>query len=159
MKIYEINEHIEDILYNYLDEETGEISVFASEMLTKLEVEKKDKCLNIAKYIKNLDFEAKALKVTESNIKQRRIRNEKKVEYLKKYLSNVSNNERYSDTEIEVSWRKSKVVIVDDIDLLPPEFVTTKTEKKADKIALKEALKTGKISGVDLEERTNIQIK
>ena len=97
MKIYEINEAINDIIYNFVDEETGEISEEAIEKLDELEQDKTVKCLSLAKHIKQNELEAKAMKDAESNIAQRRKSLENKTESLKQYLQGVTSNEKMKD--------------------------------------------------------------
>lgn len=55
--------------------------------------------------------------------------------------------------------RKSASVIIDDISLLPQEFVQIKSETIPLKNDIKQSLKSGKpVSGAKLEERENLQI-
>ncbi len=58
------------------------------------------------------------------------------------------------------SLRKSEAVSVDDMALLPKDFIKTKIEESADKTAIKQAIKSGQdVPGATIEARMNVQIK
>lgn len=58
------------------------------------------------------------------------------------------------------SIRRSEAVEVDLLEALPTDFVTIKTTKAADKVAIKEAIKRGEnITGARIVENFSLQIK
>lgn len=58
------------------------------------------------------------------------------------------------------SIRRSEAVEVDLVEALPADFVTVKTTKAADKVAIKEAIKRGEnITGARIVENFSLQIK
>jgi seryl-tRNA synthetase len=58
------------------------------------------------------------------------------------------------------SVRRSEAVEVDLLEALPANYVTEKTTKSADKVAIKEAIKRGEnITGARIIENFNLQIK
>ena len=60
----------------------------------------------------------------------------------------------------KISYRKSDSVEVTDIDKLPEEYIKTKIEKNPDKVAIKNAIKSGEeINGAKIVTNYNIQIK
>lgn len=61
---------------------------------------------------------------------------------------------------LKVSFRKSESVEVLDIDLLDKKYVKTVTTKSADKVLLKETIKSGiTVQGAILQTNLNIQVK
>ena len=69
------------------------------------------------------------------------------------------NGEKFKTAKVECSFRKSQRVEVENIDLLPEEFLKYK-DPEADKTAIKEAIKEGKeITGARLVIALNLQIK
>ena len=61
---------------------------------------------------------------------------------------------------LKINFRKSESVEVTDIDLLDADFVKTTITKAADKIAIKEAIKSGEnVQGAVLVTNQNLQIK
>lgn len=167
--LYEIDGNIRQLLetgFNIacIDEETGEIDEKrANEFLERLQLERKDKIENIAVFIKEIDADAQALKAEEKKLKERREAKERKAERLKDYVKNsllLNGDLKFETPRVALSFRKSEVVVVDDISKLNDEYITIKTEQSANKTALKQALKLGEIiDGVRLEEKHNLQIK
>ena len=61
---------------------------------------------------------------------------------------------------LKINFRKSESIEVTDIDLLDADFVKTTITKAADKIAIKEAIKSGEnVQGAVLVTNQNLQIK
>jgi hypothetical protein len=66
---------------------------------------------------------------------------------------------RFSFPNHELSSRKSQAVVIDDEELLDPEWLAVKTTTQPDKAAIKEALKAGrKITGAQLLSRRSWRI-
>jgi len=66
---------------------------------------------------------------------------------------------RFSFPNHELSSRKSQAVVIDDEDLLDPEWLAVKTTSQPDKAAIKEALKAGRqITGAQLLSRRSWRI-
>ena len=98
----------------------------------------------------------------------------KRLNALKKHLVNsidrLKNNlsqamQMFEVTELKtpllkINFRKSESIEVTDIDLLDADFVKTTITKAADKIAIKEAIKSGEnVQGAVLVTNQNLQIK
>lgn len=165
MTLYEIDAQIKatlDRMLETVDEETGEVAVDPAE-LEQLQAAREQKLENIALYIKNLDADAVAMKAEENNLKERRQAAERKAERLRSLLSMSmlqAGEDKFTTARCAVSFRRSEVVNVLDLDMLDAEYVVEKKEYSADKKKLKEALKAGlDITGAVLEEKQNIQIK
>lgn len=142
-------------------DENGEVLDLSA--LEALECAFDDKAENIALYLKNLSAMSAQIKAEESNLSERRKTIDSRVGSLKRYLSQCM--DRVGKTNLEtsrcrISFRSSTAVQITNADDLPQEFVKITEEKKPDKIALKEAIKSGrKIDGVSLVTSRNIQIK
>jgi len=98
----------------------------------------------------------------------------KRLNALKKRNSNLIDKLRYNISKamqmyeireiktdtLKLSFRASESVEVSDISLLDRKFVKTKTEESADKVAIKEAIKSGEsVTGAVLITKDNLQIK
>lgn len=155
--LYQIRQEIEAFEYE-IDEETGEfLNALAWDELNMAYEEKVE---NIACYIKNLASDVLAFKAEEESIAKRRRSMEKKIDYLKKLLSNNMGGEKFSTAKCAVSFRRSETVDVEDIAYLPAELLRVKTTYEADKTAIKAAIKAGKeIKGCRLVENISTQIK
>ena len=155
--IYQIKQEIENFNFE-VDEETGEFLNALS--WDELNMAYEEKVENIACYIKNLASDVLAFKAEEESIAKRRRSMEKKIDYLKKLLSNNMGGEKFSTAKCAVSFRRSETVDVEDIAYLPAEMLRVKTTYEADKTAIKAAIKAGKeVKGCRLVENISTQIK
>ena len=152
MKLYDINQEILDCI----DMETGEIIV--PEMLDALEMEKSDKVENIALWIKDLNAEAAAIKAEKDNLARRQKSCENKAASLKQYLTQSLGGQKFKTARVVISWRKSSAVEIMDASKIPAEYHIPQPDK-IDKLAIKDALKTGEVAGAQLVEHSSIQIK
>ena len=165
MKLYEINELLKRCIKvdeNYIvDGETGEI--IDLDAIDALVMEREDKIINIARWIKELTAEAEAIKAEKMKLAKRQSATENKAESLKEYLEKILNvGENVSDATTEIKWRKSTVCEAD-VDVLrsKPEYAKylTYAEPKANKTEITAALKKGiEIEGCQLVEKQNMRI-
>lgn len=152
--IYEIEQRILDCI----DFETGEI--LDSEKLNALQVERSVKIENIVLWIKNLEYEASAIKDEESVLKQRRNNKENLAERLKDYVGRLLDGMKFETPKCRVSFRRSTQVNIIDETAIPSEYTKTEIVTKIDKKAIGDALKGGElIDGAELKDNLNIQIK
>lgn len=166
MKLYEINQSIENVVQDLEQclESIGEADFdqktkFLAEQLTALELERKQKIENIAKYILNLEHFAAAVDAECSKLARKKTSTKAKIDWLKQYLtSQMDVGEKLALEAVSIGWRKSKAVEVLDDKLIPEEFVLY--DRYVDKRKLKQELEAGVvISGASLVERNNIQIR
>jgi hypothetical protein len=104
----------------------------------------------------------KALKEEEERINAKRKAEEKKLESLDKYILLIhekSGKPKSIAGTWTVSTRKSTQVNVIDPTWYDARFFKTETVEKLDKMALKEALKTEEIKGVELKTNINLVVK
>lgn len=161
MKLYEINKAIEDVINNgySVDEETGEI-LFTSDNLEQLEIDRNDKIEGVALSVKNYKALAEDIKREEANLKARRESALKKAEWLENFLSTTLCGLKFESPKVAIGYRKSSKVVIADGVSLPEEYIKTTIKIEPDKIAIKNAIKSGaKIPGCSVVELQNIQIK
>lgn len=164
MTLYEINQQMEDVLnrlMSTLDPETGEVDEACVHELEDLKLSRDEKLEAIGCKMKNLEAEAEAIKKEEISLKERRTSIEKNLKSLGQYVTEQLGGEKWSCPRVALSFRRSEqVMTVDDIDILPEEYVTVKTERSADKKKIKEAIKAGvEVRGAWLTEKINLIIK
>ena len=151
--LYSINQGIMDCI----DMETGEIVDL--DRLHDLQMERGDKIRNIACYIKNLRSDAAQYDEEAKTFAARKKAAQTKAESLTAYLSSMLNGEKVKDKEYSISWRKSESVNITDDSLLPDTYLVPQPPK-VDKAGIKAALKAGTaVTGAELAEKNNIQIK
>ena len=160
MKLYEIDNAIDELIRNSVDPETGEVMDITDE-LDALQMEREDKLESVALVIKNLTAEATAIRNEEKALADRRKTAENRVEWLKGYLMQSLAGQKFSTPKVAVSFRSTTAVFIeDDAEFLKdhPEYARIKTE--IDKSALKDALKNGaEVSGAALENRTSMIVR
>ena len=84
---------------------------------------------------------------------------EKKIDSLRKLISDALGGQPLETPRVKLSFRKSAEVQIDDIDELPDEYLRYK-EPEPNKTAIKEAIKSGKeVAGAHLEDTLSLQIK
>lgn len=157
MKLFEIDAELE----NCVDPETGEFDESKYNLLTHLRDEKIE---GLICYYKNIVADAEALKTQETIFKERRMREEKKAESLKAFLSRTLNGEKFRTDKVDVGFRKSKIVqTAEDFVKWAVEHdrddLLTYKEPTANKTAIKEALANGEELPAEIVENMNIQIK
>ena len=151
--LYEINQQIMDCI----DMETGEI--IDIDQLHELQMDRTDKIRNIACYIKNLRSDAAQYDEEAKTFAARKKAAQTKADSLTAYLSSMLNGEKVKDKEYAISWRKSESVNITDDSLLPDTYLVPQPPK-VDKAGIKAALKAGTaVTGAELAEKNNIQIK
>ncbi len=156
MKLYELAQTYTEIMDLDVDKDTMKT------MLDALEIDVKEKAVNIAHLMNNnsgdvlvLDEEIKRLQAKKAAIKG-------KDDNLKEYLSYMLQNMDIKKLETPLykfSFRKSESVKVIEKDV-PVQYKKVKTTKSIDKVAIKKALKSGEvIEGCTLEVKQNLQVK
>lgn len=169
MNIYEIDRNFADTMEEIMlvfDEETGEVTDIdkfeeLKRRLNELQEERNTKISNVACWYKQLCAEAEAIKAEKMALAKRQQTAEKKAENLKKYLEYALNGEKFKDARCNISYHKSKSVVVDpDMDPfnLPIQF--QKVTVEPNKTELKKAIEGGQtVEGVEIVEKNSIQIK
>lgn len=162
LKLYEIDKVIQEILdavYKYAEENEGEIPDDLDCLLSKMEVEREKKILDIARYIKSMNAEADAIK-SEYAILQSRHRTIRNYAYrLKTYLiGSLHTGEKIKDSNTALSWRKSEQVKITDPTKLSDDYF--KIERTPQLTLIKNSIKSGgSIDGAILVQNQNLIIK
>jgi hypothetical protein len=143
--------------------ETEELTAELEQALILSQKQLQNKAGSYAKIIANYQANADAADAEIKRLKQYKEQNEKAVDRLKNALREsmlISGTEKLESEFWKFSIRRSEAVEVDLLEALPANYVTEKTTKSADKVAIKEAIKRGEnITGARIIENFNLQIK
>lgn len=161
MKLYEITEsmaRLDDMLsLEEIDTQTY------NDTLESIQFELQSKSNDISKYITELERQSEAVNSEIKRLQELKKTRENKIESIKNYVTQAMQkmNLKKIDTDFALlSLRKSESIEVTNISEIPSEYKTTTIEEKADKTAIKKAIKQGiEITGVKLIEKDNLQIK
>nr|DAF03036.1 MAG TPA: resistance protein [Caudoviricetes sp.] len=152
MTLYEIDSAI----MGCMDEETGEIIEGAME---ELELDNIQKAENIALSIKNDAAMAKALKEEIDKLTQRLRTCNNGIDSKKKYLPYLLGDKKLKTARVSVSYRNSESVTIDDLGSLTEEYIRI-PEPKADKTAIKKAIKAGEtVTGAHIETSKSVIVR
>lgn len=156
LKLYEIDAQIEqlnDQIEQYASEHDGEIPESLDNDLMQLQLNRDEKISGIAKWIKSLNAEYDAVDTEYKCLKARRDAIGNRIESIKKYLAfSVGVGQKFKDAAVSIYWKTSESVNVVEPEKLPTEYQNITIT--ANKTAIKEALKTGRI-----QESDNIKIE
>ncbi|GED17215.1 siphovirus Gp157 family protein [Aneurinibacillus migulanus] len=159
MKLYELTDAYQNLLEVMEDEERG---VNLTDALESIEEAIDNKVENIAKLIKTMDAQVKALKEEETRLADRRKMLEAQMDGLKRYT--LSTLEQAGLTKVKgtiftVGIRNNRPSVVVDESKLPVEFLIPQPPKP-DKQRLYELLKDGQvIAGARLETSHSLSIR
>ena len=170
MTLYEIDNKLRETLDNLfaeeVDPETGEVieGGICYDDIEELTMAREQKLENIGLYLKELDATLEAYKKEQERIKAKMDRIKKKSENLSSYVifSMQGHDEKKFETpRVEMTVRQSEFIDVQcEVESLPEEYIKTKIEKSADKVALKKAIKSGaEIEGVQIGNRYSLTTK
>ena len=156
MKLYEITE-----LQKELErEDDAEIKRDLQELIA---IELKNKSNNIVYAIKNLESNNAAIDAEIERLQALKKRNSSNIDKVK---SNIlwfmqQNNVETIKTDLATfSKRKSESTDIENIELIPQEFITVKQTFTPDKTAIKKAIKEGReVAGAKVITNYSIQIK
>lgn len=158
MTLFEIDKAIAEFEFD-IDEETGEILNY--DVLDQLQLDRQQKIENVGCLIKNLEVDSEALKAESKNMAARAKVIDNRISSLKGYLQHALQGEKFSTTNVAITWRRSESVDILSEDLIPDEYCSIEqvTLRKPDKKAIKAAIKAGhEVQGALLNEKQNVQI-
>lgn len=159
MKLYELTENYAKLLEMAEEMDTDAIV----DTLEALQEAIEDKAENIAKLIRNLEADVKAIRDEEKRLAERRQAIESKVERLKSYLQEqleIAGIDKVKRPTITVAIQKNppSVDIIDEA-LIPADFFVPQPAK-LDKKAILERLKNGEeVPGVTLKQTKGVRIR
>lgn len=135
-----------------------------NDTLEALGGELEDKTINVAKFMRNMEAAAEAIKVAEADMAKRRKALENRVKWLKDYLK--GNMEACGISKIECPYFKIAIqknpaaVNVLDENAIPDQFKEQVITWKIDKAAIKDTIKAGEmVPGAELASGTRLAIK
>jgi len=159
------NNNLAKTIEHFVDQETGEVSEEALEILQKEEENRTVLLTNIYDGVTGYKTLADAVKMKLDRLKSLEKYYRNTETSLKRMISKlIPEGENINTSDFCISWRKSSYLDIDtfasllEIEKKYPKAV--KTEKSFDKTELKRLLKAGeKIEDVEIKTRINIQIK
>ncbi len=175
--LYDIDERLLMLLEHSIDNETGEMleGDELDRLLDEVQMDLNDKIENTILLTKNLDSDAEAIKNEEKRLQARRIQIENQSENLKKrinYYILAKHTNEYGDVDlselnkykfetprVQISYRKSEIVDVDEINKVDKQFIKTTVEHRVDKPLLKKFLKENTVDWARIKTNMNMQIK
>ncbi|MFW6219578.1 MAG: siphovirus Gp157 family protein [bacterium] len=114
---------------------------------------------NIRRFKSDIDF----LKQEEHRINNKRKSMEKRLDSFKNYIKNVLLEYKIDKIKGDITsiyFMNTSSVLIEDIDKIPEDYVTTKIEKIPDKKAIKQFLKEGgEIVGAELKSNKSLVIR
>lgn len=162
MSLYELDTKIKGCIQldaeHVVDTEDGEI--FDLQQFEALQMKRGQKIEGMCCYIKNLMAEAVAYESEEKRMRERRAAKEREIDRCKGYLAGVLYGEKFETPRCKISWRKSEICNVLNIDAVPDEFKRTKVTIDADKTAIKKAIKAvAEVPGAEVIQKLNMTLK
>jgi transcriptional regulator of heat shock response len=159
LKLYELSQNYVQLLElaDSLDQETFQ------DTLSSLEEAIEDKAENVAKLIKCLDSDCKAIKEEEQRLADRRKSLENKISSIKEYLQNQMevaglNKVKRPTITISIQANPPSVKVMDE-SLIPSTYMVPQPSK-IDKRAILTALKEGEfIPGASIKQSMGVRIK
>lgn len=146
-----------------IDPDTGEVLIDVFEELDKLQIERKDKIINIARYIDGLNRESALLKEKAKQLSERAKSKENRVNRLKSYVCESMVNsglKKIEDETVVVKLNSSKSVNPFDVKLIPVEYINQKVEIKPDLRKIGAAIKNGMVvPGAEFVEKYSITVR
>lgn len=160
--IYELKDQIKACIQldeeHVVDTEDGEI--LNLQQFEALQMERDAKIEGMCCYIKNKLAEADAIDAEANTLSNRSGVIRKEVERCKAYLAGALYGEKFETPRCKITWRKSEICNVLNIDAVPEEYKRTKVTVDADKTAIKKAIKSGaEVPGAEVIQKLNMTLK
>lgn len=143
--------------------EEGEFTPEVEKALVITQEQLQEKALNYTHVIKNFEAHSQAIDNEIKRLKSMKEAKDNAIDRMKEAVRNamiVSGIDRIESSLFKLSLRRSESVEVVNIDQLPESLVTVKKTVSADKVKIKEAIKSGMtVEGAVIVENFNLQIK
>lgn len=160
MTLYEIAQEMATLI----DPETGEIRDY--EAFEELQMAREEKIDNTAKWIIDLEAEAKMVKERADELTERARATKKKAERLREFLQEYLAGEKRKTADYTIGYRRTEAVEITDEDravawlMEHRDDALTYQQPKISKTAVKELLKAGEeVPGAELVERQSMSIR
>lgn len=160
--LYELAGQYKAIEQKLLDSEANAQTI--ADTLEGVAGEVEEKCINVTYVIRNLESSAEQIKQAEKAMAERRKAIENKAAQLNNYL--LTNIQRTGITKVSCPFFEIAIannppaVVIDDENAINDKFKKTVTTTSLDKLAIKEAIKSGEaVEGAHLESGVRLVIK
>lgn len=164
LSLYEISQNYREALDVLTDPDCNLPAEVITDTLEGLQGSLEDKAVNVAKFFKNLEATADAIRQAELRMAQRRKAIEQRVAWMKDYL--LANMDACGIQKIESPWFTMSIaknpVAVDVLDepAIPDQFVEIVTTRKINKASIKQAIEAGvEVPGAYLTRGTRLAIR
>ena len=164
LSLYELSNTYLEALDFFTDPEADLPIEAVNDTLEGLSGELEDKAVNVAKFLRNMEAAAQAIKSAEAEMARRRKSLETRVTWMKSYLK--GSMEHTGITKIECPYFKLSIqnnpasVNILNEESIPDEYKAQVINWKIDKTAIKNAIKGGKnVPGATLVNGTRLAIK
>lgn len=159
--IYTLNKDYAELSTMLEAAETPEEIEAIQNTLEMLDLSIEEKIENTAKYMVNVESDIQGLKTEIDRLTKIKKAKENAVERLKnnvEYVMKQKGIEKLAVGTFKAGYRKSESVEIINLDVIPADF--TKVEIKADKTAIKKAIKAGEtVDGAQIQTNMNFYIK
>lgn len=153
---------LQNQLYESIDDD-GVVDTLISSALECKEKEFTEKAVAVATVYRKFDNEIALYEQEIKRLQDYKKRLENCRDRVKENLSTACERlgiEKINGMYANISFRPSESVEIDNINLIPKEYLTEKVEIKPDKTAIKKAIQSGiEIQGAHIEKHKNINIK
>jgi hypothetical protein len=164
LALYQLSANYLKALESLTDPELDLPSKAINDTLESLSGELEDKAVNVAKFLRNMETMAEAIKNAEADMAKRRKALENRIQWLKTYLKD--NMENCGLTKIECPYFKLSVqnnpeaVHIVDENAIPDQFKREVITWKIDKAEIRKAIQSGqKVAGAHLISSTHLVIR
>ena len=162
MKLYEINQNFRD-LWIKVEEQEGELTEEDIQALESLELAKDEKVKAYGVIHREIMSDINGVKQEIERLKKIEKRLQNKADWLENSLSMFmleNDMKEYKSVEVNISFRASKQLKIEDEMLVPREWLKEEVVVKPDKQAIKTFIENGgKVEGCEIISKQNIQIK
>ncbi len=162
-KVYEVDSALQSLLENGIDEETGELTIDAEQLLA-LQLERERLCEGLALDCKELKNAIEGAKKEKETLAKRIETMEKNLTTIKTALQTILNGDKLKTNLCSVYYTQRQSVNVDDTFIAwaqeHNDSLLRYKEPEPDKAAIKEALLNGdKITGAELVDSVSMAIR
>lgn len=159
--IYELNKDYAELSAMLELAETPEEIEAIQNTLEMLDLSIEEKIENTAKYMVNVESDIQGLKTEIDRLTKIKKAKENAVERLKnnvEYAMKQKGIEKLEVGTFKAYYKKSESVEITNLDVIPADY--TRVEIKADKVAIKKAIKAGEVvDGAHIQTNMNFFIK
>ena len=159
--IYELNKDYAELSAMLEEAETPEEVEAIQNTLEMIDLSIEEKIENTAKYMVNVESDIQGLKTEIDRLTKIKKAKENAVERLKnnvEYAMKQKGIEKLEVGTFKAYYKKSESVEITNLDVIPADY--TRVEIKADKVAIKKAIKSGEVvDGAHIQTNMNFYIK